>query len=147
MTVQGEKLHNLIEKVDKEHLVDAIALPKLVSFAEEEIFDTEEVLEYLKEELKELNLENYSSVVLGCTHFNYFKDSLKKILPQGIRFLDGNEGTVKKLIVELEKIQKLEEQEKRKIEYYYSGRKVTDGKEIAKIGRYIHRLNHMFMIK
>ena len=147
MTIQGEKLHNLIEKVDTEHLVDAIALPKLVTFAEEENFEEEEVTEYLREALKHFNLENYSSVVLGCTHFNYFKDSLKKMLPKGVHFLDGNEGTIKKLISELEKRKALEKNSSRKIEYYYSGRKLSDIQDITKMGRYIHRLNHMLMIK
>lgn len=147
MTIQGEKLHNLIEKVDTEHLVDAVALPKLVTFAEEENFEEEEVTEYLREALKHFNLENYSSVVLGCTHFNYFKDSLKKMLPKGVHFLDGNEGTIKKLISELEKRKALENNSSRKIEYYYSGRKLSDIQDITKMGRYIHRLNHMLMIK
>ncbi|KDE63698.1 glutamate racemase [Fusobacterium necrophorum BFTR-1] len=147
MTIQGEKLHNLIEKVDTEHLVDAVALPKLVTFAEEENFEEEEVTEYLREALKHFNLENYSSVVLGCTHFNYFKDSLKKMLPKGVHFLDGNEGTIKKLISELEKRKALEKNSSRKIEYYYSGRKLSDIQDITKMGRYIHRLNHMLMIK
>lgn len=147
MTVQGEKLHNLIEKVDTEHLVDAIALPKLVTFAEEEIFEDEVISAYLQEEFKQLNLEDYSSIVLGCTHFNYFKESLKKLLPKGVKFLDGNEGTIKKLISELENINALEKNEKRKIEYYYSGRKLSEIQDITKMGRYIHRLNHMLMIK
>jgi len=39
--------------------------------------------------------------VLGGTHFNYFKDSLREILPPNVSIIDGNEGTIKRLISEL----------------------------------------------
>lgn len=63
-------MQDLIQKVDKEHLVDLIALPKLVNFAEEEnLKKNKDIIKYLQEEFKNINFENYSSMVLGCTHF------------------------------------------------------------------------------
>lgn len=147
MTVKGKKLHDLIAKVEKEHLVDLLALPKLVSFAEEEIFSGQEVLDYLKEEFRSLPLEEYSSIVLGCTHFNYFKDSLREVLPKGIHFLDGNEGTINKLIAELSTRNLLEEQENPKRDFYYSCRKVTSEQELERLERYQRRLDSMLEIE
>lgn len=146
VTVRGKKMQDLISKVDKEHLVDLIALPKLVNFAEQEIFENMEVEEYLKEEFKNIDFKNYSSIVLGCTHFNYFKDSLRKILPEHINILDGNEGTVNKLFLELKTNNILEENEEPKIEFYYSGRKVEDQENLKRLERYLKRLDFMLEI-
>lgn len=147
MTVKGKKLHDLIDKVDREHLVDLIALPKLVTFAEEGIFSEEAVLNYLQEELGKFDFANYSSIVLGCTHFNYFKDSLREILPNNMIFLDGNEGTMNKLISELQNRNLLEAQENPKVEFYYSARKVEEQKELERLKDYLKRLNQMLEIR
>lgn len=147
MTVKGKKLQDLIAKVEKEHLVDLVALPKLVSFAEAEIFTGVEVIDYLKEEFKNLDLEAYSSIVLGCTHFNYYKDSLRKILPKKIHFLDGNEGTVNKLIAELKERNLLENHVTPKRDFYYSGRKIETAEELQRLERYQNRLDDMSTIE
>ena len=121
VTIAGDKLHNLLERVDTEHDVDLIPLPKLVRFAECGDFDSEEVKAYLREELKQFDLKNYTAVVLGCTHFNYFKETLRKVFPEYIHFVDGNEGTVNQLI----RVTGLDADESRnglepKVTYYYS---------------------------
>lgn len=61
VTIAGDKLHNLLERVDTEHDVDLIPLPKLVRFAECGDFDSEEVKAYLREELKQFDLKNYTA--------------------------------------------------------------------------------------
>ena len=48
VTIAGEKLHSLLEKVDTEHEVDLAPLPKLVRFAEAGRFQDPEVDKYLK---------------------------------------------------------------------------------------------------
>lgn len=147
LTVKGKKLQDLIFRVDKEHLVDLVALPNLVNFAENEKFTEKEVSDYLVKELGKIDWGKYSSIVLGCTHFNYFKDSLREILPSHINFLDGNEGTINKLYSELEKKKLLEYIDERKIEFYYSGKKIDEINEIKRIERYLDRLEKMLDIK
>ena len=71
-----------------------VALPKLVRFAEKQEFNSDEVLAYLKEALSKFDFKEYGSLVLGCTHFNYFKDSFHQLLPH-VHLLDGNRGTIK----------------------------------------------------
>ncbi|MBQ3437777.1 MAG: glutamate racemase [Fusobacterium sp.] len=148
LTVKGKKMQDLIQKVDKEHLVDLIALPKLVSFAEEGKFEekNKDIIKYLQEEFKNINFENYSSMVLGCTHFNYFKDSFKKILPSHISLLDGNEGTINKLFSELSEKKLLNNVPNRIVEFYYSGRKVQSEKEVESLKKYLERLEEMVNI-
>lgn len=139
ITVKGEKMHDLVERVDKHHLVDLVALPKLVRFAEKQDFTSQEVTNYLKKELHPYHLEEYSSIVLGCTHFNYFKDSFRKVLPKHVQFVDGNEGTVKHLSEYVTPSGRF------KVEYYYSGELVS-GNELERIHRYLRRLDTMINI-
>lgn len=97
VAVRAENLARLVERFDVNHRVDCIGLSGLVSFAEAEKFDDAEVYDYLKEELSEFNLADYSSIVLGCTHFNYFKPQFKNIFGEEIRFADGRHGTIRHL--------------------------------------------------
>lgn len=145
VTVKGKKLKDLIARFDNKSLIDLVALPKLVEFAENEEFYSQRVRAYLKSELLKFDLANYSSLVLGCTHFNYFKDTLREILPPNIKFIDGNEGTVNKLKYELERVNLLEDSTQ-EIEYYYSDSKVDSQVELDRIYRYLKRLDRMILI-
>ena len=94
LTVREEKLQNLVKRVDDAHLVDLLALPRLVEFAERGEFESDAVEQYLREALSAYALEKYGELVLGCTHFNYFKDTFRKILPKDVHMIDGSEGTL-----------------------------------------------------
>ena len=48
VTAKGEKLKRLIEKYDAMHVVDVVALPRLVRFAQDDDFDSSDVIAYLK---------------------------------------------------------------------------------------------------
>lgn len=141
VTIAGNKLHNLLERVDKENEVDLLPLPKLVRFAERGEFESREVEEYLQEEMKDLNLEEYAAVVLGCTHFNYFKESFRKVFPEHIQFIDGNEGTVNQLMRVTKKA--YPSKEKTKVVYYYSGNEVTE-EERSEIENYMRQLDKVY---
>ena len=144
VTVAGEKMKKLIGRVDKEHLVDLLALPSLVKFAEKGEFNGINVETYLKEKLAPYNLNDYSALVLGCTHFNYFKDTLRNLLPKTMSLIDGNEGTIKELARRLNLDEKPGDKE---IEYYYSKRKVTDKEELMRLENCMKRLEKMRCIK
>lgn len=122
VTIRGQKLHDLVEHVDVHHKVDLIGLPALVRFAEKGIFDSHDVNLYMRKALSEYDLENYGTIVLGCTHFNYFKNSFKSIFGRKIHFADGNEGTIRQLmrLLSLKECSK----GKGKTEFYFSGKPV-----------------------
>ena len=145
ITVKGRKMELLIEKVDKDHLVDRLALPELVTFAERMEFNSQAVTDYLQKQLQPFDLSKYSSLVLGCTHFNYFKDTMREILPDNVQFVDGNEGTVRELIRRLKERNLLEQQEQ-KVTYFYSGRQVTDSMELERLQKCLARLEKMYRI-
>lgn len=147
LTVKEKKLKDLVERVDDEHLVDLVALPKLVEFAERGEFASSEVEEYIKEALSGYNLEKYGEFVLGCTHFNYFKDTFKKVLPDYADMIDGSEGTIRQLERVLAARGELAEadNEKREVHviYFKSGREITDKTELEYMEKLRERLEKM----
>ena len=99
LTIAGEKLARLVGRLECETW--SLPLPRLVEFAQDFEFDSPAVRAYLREELGKFELERLGSLVLGCTHFNYFKDVLREILPPHVRIIDGIDGTLNRLASEL----------------------------------------------
>ena len=97
VTIREKKLSHLLERVDEDHRVDLLAMPHLVTFAENEQFEGPEVDEYIHEQFASFDLSKYQALVLGCTHFNYFKPSYKKVFGDDIHLIDGNVGTIRHL--------------------------------------------------
>ncbi len=103
LTLAEQKLKELIEIYDKAHKVDKLPMDKLVRFAENLDFSSQKVIDYIKKEFSNVNIDNYGTVVLGCTHFIYFKDLLKKLTSNKTLIIDGNEGTarnIKRILIE-----------------------------------------------
>lgn len=139
LTLKEEKLKNLITRLDNESIVDLLALPKLVEYAEGQRFEDTEIINYLRSELLKFNLEEYGTIVLGCTHFPYYKNIFKKLLPKEIDVIDGNSGTVKNLKRILDATYDNEERSGQ-ITYYNSGVLVTDSNDLAKFDNLLKRL-------
>nr|WP_314893048.1 glutamate racemase [uncultured Campylobacter sp.] len=99
LTIAGEKLARLVGRLECETW--SLALPRLVEFAQDLEFDSPAVRAYLQGELGKFELARLGSLVLGCTHFNYFKDVLREILPPHVRIIDGIDGTLNRLASEL----------------------------------------------
>lgn len=147
LTVAEKKLKDLVARVDDAHLVDMLPLPKLVSFAERGEFDSEEVSSYIKEAFSGVDMTKYGELVLGCTHFNYFKDTFAKILPPTVQMIDGSEGTINQLKRLLEKEGMLgdskEGQRKGTVRYFMSGRELTLPDELGRMQMLHERLEQM----
>ncbi len=152
VTLREEKLAKLLSRVDVKHRVDLLDMPQLVSFAEAESFDSDEVRDYLKEKFERFDTTKYSALVLGCTHFNYFKPLYKEFLGENIRLMDGNCGTVRHLAdvlgLEIKKDTDLEIKFNQpqdivvggKVSYYESGYEITDNDRLSKYLRMLNRL-------
>lgn len=145
ITINGDKIKRLIARLDRAEYVELLALPSLVDFAERQEFDSVAVEEYLRRAIEPYNLEEFSSIVLGCTHFNYFKDTLRKILPPAMKFVDGNEGTLRELARRMN-IKPAAPRGAIDIKYYYSGRLITSPAELERIEKYLWRLDRMINI-
>jgi glutamate racemase len=97
LTLKEEKFHNLVQRVDHEHVVDYLAFPELVTLAENMIFDKEKVIPVINEKLASYNLDSYKTFVLGCTHFPLYRKTFNEVLPEHIDVIDGSEGTIRYL--------------------------------------------------
>lgn len=97
LTLKEEKFENLVTQLKQEDLIEALPLPEMVEFAEKLNFDEKFIENYFRYKFKELNLSDYSAIVLGCTHFIFYKEIFQKIMPAHISIIDGNSGTVNHL--------------------------------------------------
>lgn len=123
LTLKEEKYKQLVGKIDAHERVDSLALPELVEYAESFNFDKKVLSAYFEEKFKAYDLTKYNSLVLGCTHFVYFKEILKEILPEHMSIYDGNEGTIRH-IKELLHITAIPTHPlQNQIDFYYSGEK------------------------
>lgn len=144
LTLRESKMEALIAKYDAHHLVDKLPAEELVYFAERGDFDETEILSYLQELMEPFDKEAYNSVVLGCTHFNYFLPELKKVFPEGVHFVDGVQGTLKRTadLLGLSYAKECRSAgETESVRYFFSGREVTGTDEVQKIAKLHARLD------
>lgn len=97
LTLKEEKFRNLVKSIDHHDIVESLPLPGLVEFAENFEFRDEIVIPYLRKEMGSLDLKQYGTIVLGCTHFPYFERSIKKLFLEEVDIISGSIGTAKNL--------------------------------------------------
>lgn len=155
VTIREDKLRDLLHRVDEEHRVDLKPMPKLVEFAEKEVFDTPEVIEYIKSSFSDCDASKYSALVLGCTHFNYFKPAFRDFFGNDTLLVDGNFGTVHHL-ADVLSLDMNTDQDKEvyfddyhkmlgqsKTEYYFSKKFIEDEKTLEHLKRLHNRLEQV----
>ncbi len=142
LTLKEEKLHNLISGLGGGSICDLLPLPELVRFAENGEFGRETVLPYLLGQLSAYDLSRYEALVLGCTHFLFFKDLFGDLLPPYVRLFDGNEGTVRNLRRILSASGSLHGGSG-DILYYHSGTGAGDEKDLLKYRQLFERLKSL----
>lgn len=85
-TLKERKFSDLMDKVAKDRRVIKMPCPGLVELIEGGKKDSEEVYEFLKNKYQDqdydINIDDVSAVVLGCTHYPFVINSLEKILPK-----------------------------------------------------------------
>lgn len=137
LTLHEEKFHNLVQRVDHEHVVDYLAFPELVELAEKMIFDREKVIPIIKGKLANYDMDSYKTFVLGCTHFPIFTKVFKEVLPAHIDIIDGSVGTINYLKRMLDEQDIFNSQKVGgRIKYFDSG-KIVDSKERLNIFNWI----------
>lgn len=104
VTLKGEKYRTLLHRAGIEDRVISLPLPSLVRYAEGELFgqgrqSCPEAAEYIEKEIRRVipHPEGLSAAVLGCTHFIFFREGFRRILPD-TPIYDGVEGTANHLI-------------------------------------------------
>lgn len=93
LTLKGSKLFTLLTELNAVDKVALLALDELVKFADESNeIQYNSAYEYLKRKFSNYNLDDFSGIVLGCTHFPIFKDVFRKLLPDNIEIYDSATG-------------------------------------------------------
>jgi glutamate racemase len=105
----------------------------------------EEVVPYLKEKLSSFELEQYDTVVLGCTHFPYFKNSIKKMFPEDVNIISGSIGTANNLRRILEATNQINDGIG-EIIFFKSGYKVEDKDILSNYKKLLLMLDELLLI-
>lgn len=96
LTLKLDKFNRLREKLDKDD--DLIVLPAkgLANLIEKSILEnssSKDIDKYLTKLFSGVKKDEISTIVLGCTHYVFIKDMIKKYFPSK-NILDGNKGTI-----------------------------------------------------
>ena len=105
LTLKGNKLFHLLTKLNGVNNVELLPLDELVEFADESSkirYDLAE--EYLNQKFSKYNFDNFSGIVLGCTHFPIFKDVFRSILPKHMEIYDSSDGITNNLTKKIHKL-------------------------------------------
>jgi glutamate racemase len=140
ITLRSARFQRLVHSLNADAIVERMALPELVNFAEREEFG-KLAEDYIKETLQQIDISKFSSIVLGCTHFTYFEPIFYQLAPH-LSIFDGNEGTARHLKNILGKLNliSLKEETPFLIEYIESGK---PSKNLERFQRYIDRIEKL----
>lgn len=125
LTLKLEKLDTLIHRLGVMDNVEEVPLQRLVTFAEQGVFEGAEVEAYLRDAFSACDLQHTCSVVLGCTHFTFYKTLISRIVLQltgcTIPVIDGNSGTVNYLATMIENGRYVKKPLEERIRFFESG--------------------------
>ena len=95
LTLRERKFAALMDRFKADHTIYPEPCPDLVSIVESGRLNDHDLV------MRTLH------VVLGCTHFVFYRGYFRELLPDSAAIIDGNEGTVRHLHVVLESLGKL----------------------------------------
>jgi glutamate racemase len=97
MTLNEEKFQNLLQTHKKSEIIYELPTPTLVNLIEEGYTKGQVIENALKMYFQNINLMEIDSVVLGCTHFLFVKESIKSFFNNNVEIVDGHLGTLMQL--------------------------------------------------
>ena len=103
MTLQSKMVGRLIDRYGAGCEFVKLPCRKIITLVESGIIDGIEIEDSIQTCFKGLDPGTISAVAIGCTHFGFIENSLKKVLGEHIRIADPNEGIIRHLKNILEK--------------------------------------------
>ncbi len=97
ITLKEKKLDNLLTDLNLRDNIIKLATPELIGLVEKGEISGKNVTIQLEKYFNNIDMKNVGAVVLGCTHFVFFKRKIDKIFNNKITVFDGNYGTSKHL--------------------------------------------------
>ena len=98
LTLKLEKFANLMDKFDENAEIYPIECPDIVGFVEKGVLQGPEIENCIRKYFEPLKAVKLDGVVLGCTHYPFVKETVKKVLGDNVKLFDGGEGTAKELL-------------------------------------------------
>lgn len=94
LTLEGRKFAALMDRERGNNIIETQPCPDLVTLVEAgDLGDRELVLSTIERYLRPFDLDSLDSIVLGCTHFVFYRRYFREILPDHVAIIDGNQGT------------------------------------------------------
>lgn len=112
LTLREHKFAALMDRFKANNMISPQPCPDLVEIVESgRLCDHDLVMRTLHRYFGGYDLPSIDSVVLGCTHFVFYRDYFRELLPSTTAIIDGNRGTVRHLGMVLESLGKLAPEE------------------------------------
>ncbi|KAB3535300.1 glutamate racemase [Alkaliphilus pronyensis] len=93
VTLKEKKFSNLILQFENEADIIKLPAPGLVEIIEKHGSKSKDLEAYLKRLFYGLDLSKVSTIVLGCTHYVFIKDTIRNVVGNNVDLIDGNYGT------------------------------------------------------
>lgn len=122
-TLKEKKFQQLMARFDEDNTIYRQPCPKLVELVEANRLDEEDAVQSaLHEYLDPYDLNALDSIVLGCTHFVFYRAQIHRIVGNHIAIVDGNAGTARHVLELLKQRKELKEHgmKKGRVELYNS---------------------------
>ena len=131
-TLSEKKFSDLMKKHQENNTIIKIPCPQLVQIAEHnELDDIAKIHDQLHQYFDEVDQDKLDAVVLGCTHFIFFKKHIQGILKDSVRIIDGNEGTCRHLMDILRERNEINDTETKGSVMIYNSSKEDDILELS----------------
>ena len=95
LTLKEKKFQDLMDKWGKDIPVTRVPCPQLVRLVEEDQLEETDIVDDVLRHYMDQS-DNPDAVVLGCTHFVFYRKRLQQLFPE-VTFIDGNQGTARHL--------------------------------------------------
>lgn len=95
MTLREEKFHKLMCCYEKQAKIIPLPCPGLVEYVERGDMESLELERFLQELFMPWQADRIDAVVLGCTHYPFLGNSLRKVLGENISLYEGGPGTAR----------------------------------------------------
>lgn len=123
LTLREEKFKILMKNYSGDNNIITMPCPQLVEIVESGMLDKDNIaVNQIKEYYKNYNIQEIDSIVLGCTHFIFFRKYIRDIFGNNINIIDGNIGTANNLKFLLEHNNILSNKSSGLIEFYNSSK-------------------------
>lgn len=94
LTLKEKKFALLMGQLKQDRTIVPLPCPGLVEIIERQGATGEQLEAYLRTRFQQAGVPTPRTIVLGCTHYVFIRQTLKKVFGPQVKLIDGNYGTV-----------------------------------------------------